>query len=492
MVGTETSVTDRYATQVFAQVYRELAHGAVPDLVAALAQARRVVQDSLADSTDPRDQAVAGLDEWGVVTVLAGSGSLRVFDPATTPRFTLEAPEPAHRQIAHLVARDPGEFVGRRREQRSIPRDLVDGGQHAGVVLTGIGGIGKTTLAAEIVRRCWDVEPGLVVATVTGATDVDAILREIGAAVQAGLARAGGEAAAAGAQVANLLARVDLPWPDRARVLTEQVLASLPVLVVLDNFEDNLPPPAGAGGAGPVGVVDENVAGLLAVLVSAPGRGRLLVTCRYPFTLPDGAQDRLRWISLGPLTFGETMRLAWALPQLDDLPDEDLERVWRSVGGHPRTLEYVDALLAGGQGRLGDITRRLRQTIVDRLGADGADVWFATDRDLDAALADAVTVAADDVLLPDLLTRLTGDARRLLVALSVFREPVDATAVLFAVGEPDEDAAWAPDRQAAEQRILATLAAHGLDAEALNTALAQGGLDDLPTEAAAAAATRPG
>ncbi|MBK6872786.1 MAG: tetratricopeptide repeat protein [Kineosporiaceae bacterium] len=492
VIGTETSVTDRYATRVFAQVYRELAHAAVPDLVAALAQARRVVQDQLASSADPRDQAVSGVDERGVVSVLAGAGALRVFDAAAAVApFTLGAAEPAGREVAGLLARDPGDFVGRRPEQRRIPRSLLAGDQAAGIVLTGIGGIGKTTLAAEIVRRCWELDPNLVVATVTGSTDADAVLHEIGAAIRARLALAGGQAAAAGVELANLLNRVDVAWQDRARVLTEQVLGALPVLIVWDNFEDNLPPvtavTADTAGSSPQGVTDENLAGLLAALVCASGRGRVLVTCRYPFKLPGGVQDRLRWQALGPLTFAETMKLVWALPQLDDLPDEDLERVWRAVGGHPRTLEYLDAVLAGGQGRLGDITRRLHDAATDRLGAEAATDWFTTDRDLDAALADVVTLAADDVLLPALWAGLSGDARRLLIGLSVFREPVDAaTAALFAVGDLDESAAWTPDRQAAQERILATLTTYGLDVEALNRALTQGTLTHLPSAAVAA------
>src|SRR5262249_25682521 len=44
VIGTEAAVTDRYATRLFARVYSELAQSPDPDVVAALAQARRAVQ----------------------------------------------------------------------------------------------------------------------------------------------------------------------------------------------------------------------------------------------------------------------------------------------------------------------------------------------------------------------------------------------------------------------------------------------------------------
>ena len=53
------------------------------------------------------------------------------------------------------------------------------------------------------------------------------------------------------------------------------------------------------------------------------------------------------------------MKLAWSLPALDELDEAQLEQVWRLAGGHPRSLEYLDALLSGGQARYPDVTRRL-------------------------------------------------------------------------------------------------------------------------------------
>ena len=50
---------------------------------------------------------------------------------------------------------------------------------------------------------------------------------------------------------------------------------------------------------------------------------------------------------------------------------------------------------ASGQGRFPDITTRLHRQLQTTLGAR-ARQWLASQRTLDAALADAVTVAADE------------------------------------------------------------------------------------------------
>src|SRR5262249_3130688 len=140
VIGTETAVTDRYATRVFARVYTELARAAAPDVVAALAQARRAVHDELAASVNPPDQAIAGLEDWSAGPAGAAGGSTT--PPAPTPA-TPGRPGPEHtatRTFGGLLARAPGEFVGRRAEQHELPALLITG-DRPGVVLHGIGGI---------------------------------------------------------------------------------------------------------------------------------------------------------------------------------------------------------------------------------------------------------------------------------------------------------------------------------------------------------------
>ena len=454
VVATETSITDTYATRLLARLYGTLARSHDPDVIAALSDARREVQAELETSPDKRDNELAGLGEWAAVTVLAATGSVPILDAGrTAPAVS----QPSRPRIAGLAARDDWYFVGRRREQRRWPADLT-GPNLAGIVVHGIGGTGKTTLAAEITTRLQARDPGWVLVSLTGPLTLESLLGEVTSVVRRELLVRGGQDSTA-IQALDVAGRADLPWADRLAILRNHVLDHVPVLLLLDNFEDNLHPD-GAGYA----VRDEVLAGLLAGWVTDPGRSRLLITSRHPFTLPGMAEGALSFRQLGALSRAETMKLAWSLPALDQLDEDQLEQVWRLAGGHPRSLEYLDALLSDGRARYPDVTARLNTAITGRLSGTARGQWLAARTGLDAALAETVALAADDVLLDDLLIRLADvpGAAGLLLGVSVYREAVDRNALLYQAGQADPDAEQIPDRQAAWQQITGALAAAGI------------------------------
>ena len=457
VIATETSITDTYATRLLARLYGALAQAIDPDVVAALAEARRQVQTELETSGDRRDTELAGLGEWAAVTVLAATGSVPVLDPGHAGPAAGRRSRPL---VAGLAGREDWYFVGRRAEQRRWPADLT-GTSLAGIVIGGIGGTGKTTLAAEITTRVRDREPGRVLVSLTGPLTLETLLGAVITTIRRELLiRDQDQDTAEVIRALDVAARADLGWQDRLAILRGHVLDHVPVLLLLDNFEDNLRPDGDAG----YSVGDEVLAGLLAAWVADPGRSRLLVTCRYRFALPDGAERVLSFRQLGALSRAETMKLAWSLPALDRLDEGQLEQVWRLAGGHPRSLEYLDALLSGGQARYPDVTARLDAAVSRRLSGADRSEWLAARTGLDAALAETVALAADDVLLGDLLARLANvpGAADLLLGVSVYREPVDANAVLFQDGQPDPDAEDIPDRAAAGQHIEEVLAAAGI------------------------------
>jgi hypothetical protein len=101
-------------------------------------------------------------------------------------------------------------------------------------------------------------------------------------------------------------------------------------------------------------------------------------------------------IELPPLTGSELRRLFLRLPALRALPQQDRTVVARAIGGHPRLIEFVDALLRGGRTELRDTARKLgalaREHRLD----------LRRPRALDDALDDAVLLGAADILLTDL------------------------------------------------------------------------------------------
>ena len=456
VIATETSITDTYATRLLARLYGTLARSHDPDVVTALSDARREVQAELETSPDKRDNELAGLGEWAAVTVLAASGSVPILDAGRTAPAVAQ---PSRPRIAALAVREDWYFVGRRREQRRWPADLT-GPNLAGIAVHGIGGTGKTTLAAEITTRVLDGDPGRMLVSLTGPLTLESLLGAATSAIRREVLVRGGQDSTA-IQALDVAARADVGWQDRLAILRGHVLDHVPVLVLvlLDNFEDNLHP----GGAG-YAVRDQVLAGLLAGWVTDPGASRLMVTSRHPFTLPNKAEQALSFRQLGALSRAETLKLAWSLPALDQLDEEQLEQVWRLAGGHPRSLEYLDALLSGGQARYPDVTERLNTAITGRLSGTDRGQWLAARTGLDAALAETVALAADDVLLDDLLIRLADvpGAADLLLGVSVYREAVDRNAVLFQAGQADPDAEQIPDRQAAWQQITGALAAAGI------------------------------
>jgi tetratricopeptide (TPR) repeat protein len=468
VIGTQTSVSDRYATLLFARVYAELAASDDPDVVRAVADARRLVQRELLTGTDRAAQVLAGMDEWGVVTLLANAPQLPVVDH-TVPR--VPAPAPRTAQWGPVAARPVGQFVGRRGLQRQLP-DVLGGDEYAGLVLHGIGGVGKTTLAAEVLRRTVEADPAWRVVSLFGPLSADTLLAEVATVARRELLRR--QAVTGPATVAVQTAvRVELSWEDRFALLRDDVLDEMPILLVLDNFEDNLTP-------GTDVVADPALAGLLAAWAAAPARSRMLITSRHPIALPGGAAGRLQAVPVGPLSAGETGKLLWSLPRLDlhAAGSDAIERIWRGVGGHPRSLEYLDALLGQGHGRFDDITARLTTAVTTRLGADRAATWLAQDRTLDAAVADTVTLAADEVLLTDHLNRLAAvpGAIEVLMAISVYREPVPTAALTFHTGvrlPAEQIAADVEARQAISADISALLARYDLTADQLALALAE-------------------
>jgi tetratricopeptide (TPR) repeat protein len=256
--------------------------------------------------------------------------------------------------------------------------ELLRAGVNGGVVLAGVGGIGKTTLARRIVTRLREAEPGAV-AVHAGPFNPEDLFTAIAAAIPDPPAQ-------------QLIAPGVLDYTKLETV--RQLLHDRRLLLVFDDFEPNL---TDGGGA----FRNRAVADVFAAFCSAARRGKLLVTCRYPVP---GASN-LVTVAVPPLSRADVERMRRHLPGLRDLSDVDQQTIVDSIGGHPGLLTLVDALVRQtGQARLtGVITR-------------------------DRGLA-----GVRDALVGHLVDLLTGTQRETLLQAAISRMPLPFADLRYAV-----------------------------------------------------------
>ncbi|MBU2668453.1 ATP-binding protein [Actinoplanes bogorensis] len=330
------------------------------------------------------------------------------------------------------------EFVGRRAELRELlgaacpPGLLVHGVAVRGVVVHGVEGIGKTRLAAELLRRLDDRET----VRVPGAATVEELVTALG--------------------------------EPRAVTLVIDDLATVP---------------RGGGRAEPV---DPAVAGFLAAWVREPGPRRLVITSRYPVTLPGRTHEHLAELRLGPLTPGDAVRLMRSLPGLAPLSTEQQTRAWALCGGRPRALEDLDTLLCHGAVGFAEVAERL-ETVLAANGIGDPAGW-ASSWPQGGPLAEAVTSTVDDVLTQGLLevrhhaSRAGDTASRLGDAEEASGHRSRALAIDERLGERAGPAGWdqlglaGDDPVTAERQLRRALA---VDAERGNRAGMASGLHRL-------------
>jgi hypothetical protein len=270
------------------EVYNALSSWEQPLALAALNHARRTLETRRRADRSPLPPP----PEWATPALFCAGIPLILYDPKAPFEALQKAPEPVF--DPGVVVRRIGDMVGRRSEQRLILRSLRDPAG-AGVMIQGIGGVGKSTLAAQILHRL-AADDDFVLVSLEGETNPDRVLGAIATRLLTVCLARGSDERHPWRRLASFLRELKVPWRDRFDVLAQNLLSAERLAFLFDNFEDNL-----HDGAPP-----EQLAELLSLWLQRPGKSRLLFTSRHPFALPDDVHERLFAFPLGPLSWAET------------------------------------------------------------------------------------------------------------------------------------------------------------------------------------------
>jgi hypothetical protein len=324
-IGWAASVAENIATNFATTFYNTLAAGQPVDR--ALVQARQAIRKECEERGDP---------SWTLPVLYTATTQGLVFDPdPKRPPVPPPRPSVVQQPLPGMTEGYAEQFVGRRREQQRLLPALREGTLQT-VLITGLGGAGKSTLATRLARKLEadGFAPIPVPSSPGNPLSAARLLQTCGDAfLAAGLRDAH-----------NTLRDANLSVDDRLRYIVTALNRGRFVLV-LDNFEVNVDEATRR-------IIDRDLAGFYAhLLPHLAGGSRSLVTCRYrpadlP-TLPPTAREE----ALGDFPEAAFLKFLLRDPQVErryyggELPPDLLSELHRLLGGTPRFLDQMRKVL---------------------------------------------------------------------------------------------------------------------------------------------------
>jgi tetratricopeptide (TPR) repeat protein len=352
--------------------------------------------------------ALADRPDWAVPIL---QGTIASLTPVVDVTALPGPPDPLLiSQGAAADLRTPtGVFVGRHRELRALHLMLENapGSGPAMALITGPGGVGKSSLAAQAVTRSGGKYKAALTLSCQGYQSVELFLQRIGEFLK----RLG----------APGFLEQTLPDPKlNTEAKIEEALAALnsagPLLLVVDSLEsvqhDNQ------------ALSDTSLLHLLQKLLTNLRGGRVLILGRYAVKdlLPDGIfEARLLRLELNDLSPYETSQLLMRHPTLANLSEKVREELILEFGGLP----YVYDLLSrdAGSQSLDLLVHDVRGRITQARKQRSAEQWQEVRRRV-------VELAA----LEATVSRLSEPSRTLLARLGVLQRPFPLAAIEQGLG----------------------------------------------------------
>jgi len=411
-IGWAASISDDVANQFARSFYHTLVAGRPIDR--SLVQARQDVWKSCEKRGDP---------SWTLPVLYSATDQGQIFDLQKPP----ENPPRQKRPQLPLPGMTEGyaeQFIGRRREQQRLLAALQDGSLQT-VIITGLGGSGKSSLATRLARTLegYGFEPIPVPSSrekpLSSARLLQACRRVFRQAARKCEARGDTLKARVLKAAAQDLDNPDIPVNERLEDLVS-TLNEGRFLLVLDNFESNM---------------DEEKRSILNrdlvefyeyLLANLTGGSKAIVTSRY---LPAGKlPPKVKEETLGDLgeaSFFKFMRrddLVEKRLRSGELSHELLKEIRRRLGGTPRFL--------------GQIRKVLRDISAEELKQQLDDIPKGIEK---GELQKKQDKYCEDIFISRLYSYLTPESQRALSRAAVYDVAVNTEGLEAVTGKPTEE-----------------------------------------------------
>ncbi|AFY35460.1 tetratricopeptide repeat protein [Calothrix sp. PCC 7507] len=262
------------------------------------------------------------------------------------------------------------EFVGRRRHLQRCLRALRETSDQIGVFIAGMGGLGKSTLAARLCTRVQAQRPNFARVVLIGVLDEWGLLNKLSNKYERF------------ADVPALLNEPKVSLKGRLQNFFEAIEQehNQPLLLVLDDFEQNIPTANIEDGSLRMTTgAYEILAAICAALAETGAESRLIVTCRYlkSDTLPP---HRLHLESLAGMNSSDIDKICFPLDK-EVRQQLRTQRILKIADGNPRLLKWLlDVVQQPGLAadellnRLEATEQKFRENILAQTLLDGLEV----------------------------------------------------------------------------------------------------------------------
>ncbi|MEH2358979.1 CHAT domain-containing protein [Nostoc sp.] len=302
-------------------------------------------------------------------------------------RLKFTAPEPEFLDENNQIkVASRFKFVGRRRHLQRCLKALRENSNQIGVFIAGMDGLGKSSLAARLCTRVQAQRPNFARIVLIGSLDESGLLNQLSHKYEQF------------ADIPALLNQPKVTLKGRLQNFFKAIekVYNQPLLLVLDDFEQNIPNPnIEVGSLRMTAEAYETFGAICAALVETRAESRLIVSCRY-LKLDTLPPHRLHWEYLAEMSSSNIDKICFSLDK-EVRQQLKTQRIINIANGNPGLLKWLLQVIGQPGLATDELLNRLEKT----------EPKFR-----------------ENILAQTLLDALQPDEQKFLAQLSVFHLPV--------------------------------------------------------------------